>query len=221
MTNAERYAVTVRKVFVENDELWRATVRELPDVAEFAETREQAIELALDSIESLKEAADEEGRDFPEPIEDEDEFSGRVTLRMPKYIHRAVAQNALADGMSLNSYIVTTMTIDLAQRVRAVSTPTIAATVHAGQSVFPKFEVLAMAKARIQSGVDRVGYVPRQDNVITTTNTAFYIGAAQHMFLPNVYHVVDPEDVYPIYVHSEVRKGSSVADLLDMQRKVG
>jgi predicted HicB family RNase H-like nuclease len=220
MTNAERYAVTVRKVMVESEELWRATVRELPDVAEFAETREQAIELALDSIESLKEAADEEGRDFPEPIEDEDEFSGRVTLRMPKYIHRAVAQNALADGMSLNSYIVTTMTIGLAQRVRAVSVPTVGAMVHTRQSVIPKFEVLAMAKAGIQSGVVRVGFVPPKQSVIST-NTAFYIGTAHHMFVPNIYHVVDPEDVYPIYGSSVIRKGSSVADLLDTQRKVG
>jgi len=56
------------------------------------------------------------------PIEDDDEeYSGRVTLRMPPYLHRAVAENAQADDMSLNAYIVTTLSIDLAQRVHAVS----------------------------------------------------------------------------------------------------
>jgi predicted HicB family RNase H-like nuclease len=219
MTNAERYAVTVRKVVIENEELWRATVRELPDVAEFAETREQAIELALDSIESLKEAAVEEGRDFPEPIEDEEEFSGRVTLRMPKYLHRAVAQKALADDMSLNSYIVIVLGIDLAQRVRALSVPMVAATVKTGQSVHPKFEIAALDIVRLQEGLIRVGF--SQPNVYTTTNTAFYVGAAQQMCPPHVLKVVDLQDVHPIYEHGSFPMGTSIDSYLDMQRKVG
>ena len=106
MTDAERYAITVRKVLVDDQEMWRTTVRELPDLAEFAETREEAIELALDSIESLKASAAEDGRSFPEPIEEEEEYSGRVTLRMSKSMHRSAAQRADAEEVSLNSYIV-------------------------------------------------------------------------------------------------------------------
>jgi predicted HicB family RNase H-like nuclease len=106
MTDAERYAVTVRKVRIEDEELWRATVRELPDLAEFAETREEAMDLALDAIESLKASAAEEGRPFPEPLEDEEEYSGRVTLRMSKSLHRAAALRAMSEEVSLNSFIV-------------------------------------------------------------------------------------------------------------------
>jgi predicted RNase H-like HicB family nuclease len=106
MNDAERYAVTVRKVVVDDEELWRATVRELPDVAEFAATREEAMDLALDAIESLKKAAQEDGRPFPEPIDDEEEYSGRVTLRMSKSMHRATALRAIDEDVSLNSYIV-------------------------------------------------------------------------------------------------------------------
>jgi predicted RNase H-like HicB family nuclease len=123
MTDAERYAITVRKTIVEGEELWRATVRELPDLAEYAETRDEAIELALDAIGGLQSAAQEEGRAFPEPFEDEQEYSGRVTLRMPKSLHRAVALNALADDMSVNSYIVTTLAVTLSQYVRAAREP--------------------------------------------------------------------------------------------------
>ena len=219
MTNAERYAITVRKVVIENEELWRATVRELPDVAEFAETREKAIELALDSIESLKDAAFEEGRDFPEPSEDEEEFSGRVTLRMPKYLHRAVAHKALADDMSLNSYIVTVLGIDLAQRVRALSVPMPAATMQTGQSVHPKFATAVLDIVRLREGLVRVGFP--QQNVYTTTNTAFYVGPPQQMYLPRDLRVVDPQDVHPIYEQGSIPIGTSIDSYPDMQRRVG
>ncbi len=105
MTDAERYAIILRKVRVDDQDLWRATVRELPDVAEFAETREEVLDLALDTIESLQASAAEDGRPFPEPIEDEEEYSGRVTLRMSKSLHRVAALRADAEGVSLNSFI--------------------------------------------------------------------------------------------------------------------
>ncbi len=68
MTDAERYAVTLRKVRVDDRDLWRATVMELPDLAEFAETRDEALDLAFDTIRSLQASAAEDGRPFPEPI---------------------------------------------------------------------------------------------------------------------------------------------------------
>jgi predicted HicB family RNase H-like nuclease len=103
---AEHYSITVRRVSIEGEEFWRATVRELPDVAEFAETREEAIDLALDSIETLMQAAKEEGGEFPEPLEEEDEYSGRVTLRLPKSLHREIVAQAQLEDVSLNTYIV-------------------------------------------------------------------------------------------------------------------
>jgi predicted HicB family RNase H-like nuclease len=126
MTDAERYAISVRKVTVEDEDLWRATVRELPDVAEFSKTRETAIELALDTIASLKEDALAAAQPFPEPIEDEEEFSGRVTLRLPKSVHRAVVFQAEEEGVSLNSYVATCLTCSVSQRLRAA---------HAGASI--------------------------------------------------------------------------------------
>jgi len=116
MTDAERYAITVRRVLVEGEELWRATVKELPDLAEFAETRDEAFDLALDSIESLKAAALEDGRPFPGPSDDDEEYGGRVTLRMPKWIHRAAALRAVTEDVSLNWYIVTVLAAHLGER---------------------------------------------------------------------------------------------------------
>jgi predicted HicB family RNase H-like nuclease len=121
MTDGERYAVTLRKVRVDDAEMWRATVRELPDLAEFAETREEALDLALDAIESLRASAAEEGRTFPEPLEDEDEYSGRVTFRMSKSMHRAAAMRAMTEGVSLNSFIVECVALRTASSFSAQS----------------------------------------------------------------------------------------------------
>jgi predicted HicB family RNase H-like nuclease len=125
MKDAERYAITLRRVEIDGETLWRATVRELPDVAEFAETRERAFELALETIEGLKQAATEEGNSFPEPIEDDEEYSGRVTVRLPISLHRAVAQQAIDEGVSLNSYISLALTVSLAEYARRMFSPPI------------------------------------------------------------------------------------------------
>jgi predicted HicB family RNase H-like nuclease len=122
MTDPDRYGITVRKVRVDGEDLWRATVRELPDVAEFAATREEAVELARDAIEDLQASALEDGTPFPEPIEEEDEYSGRVTLRMSRSLHREVAGRADREGVSLNSYLVECIALRPSQYVSVAGT---------------------------------------------------------------------------------------------------
>lgn len=106
MIDPARYGISVRKTFLDGEWLYRASVAELPDVAEYGETWSEAYELALDTITSLAEVAHEEGREFPAPSNQEDEFSGRVTLRMPKGLHRRISEAADTEGISLNQYIV-------------------------------------------------------------------------------------------------------------------
>jgi predicted HicB family RNase H-like nuclease len=217
MMNAERYAVIVRKVLIEDEELWRATVQELPDVAEFAETREQAIDLALDAIESLERAAAEEGRDFPEPIQEEDEeFSGRVTLRMPKYLHRAVARKALADEMSLNSYIVTTLSVDLAQRVKKIAAPTVANfEAKSGPTLADFYAIATSTAARYRLGMaDLVEHA-----FVTSTNTSTYVVGGAQAALPQGVQILESQFVRPIYARGDFF--ASGAFMLNETRKVG
>ncbi len=47
----------------------------------------------------------EKGIQIPEP-EDEDEYSGRFVMRMPKYLHRELSFGAKRNKVSLNSYII-------------------------------------------------------------------------------------------------------------------
>lgn len=106
--NPNRYTITVKLVTLDEGEYFEAVVAELQDIVEYGETFDQAYSLAVDSIETLREAALEHGRSFPDPIPSKalNEFSGRVTLRMSKSLHARVSMLADQDVVSLNSWIV-------------------------------------------------------------------------------------------------------------------
>jgi predicted RNase H-like HicB family nuclease len=70
----ECYAVTIQLVADDKGgHHYRATVRELPHVAEHADTPQAAYDRALDTISVLRKAAQKEGRPFPNPIMEIDE----------------------------------------------------------------------------------------------------------------------------------------------------
>lgn len=106
MTDPESYSIAVKRVPVDGELLFRATVNELPHIAEYAETHAEAYELAVDAIRTLQETSRELGQHFPPPMEEETEFSGRVTLRMPRALHRQISTQADREGVSLNQYLV-------------------------------------------------------------------------------------------------------------------
>lgn len=47
----------------------------------------------------------DEGLDIPEPDPGIDEYSGRFLMRLPKFLHRQLAESAQANGVSLNKYV--------------------------------------------------------------------------------------------------------------------
>lgn len=109
MTGSE-YSITIRSVVVDGMNLFQAAIKELPDIAEYGETYAEAYELAVDSIKTTAEIFAEEGRAMPAPLRVEDDYSGRVTLRLPKSLHRRIALDAENEGVSLNQHIVGVLT---------------------------------------------------------------------------------------------------------------
>jgi predicted HicB family RNase H-like nuclease len=105
MFDPHAYTITVKKVRVDDEEQFRATVAEFPDVEEYADSYQEAYELAVDAIETLRSAYTEEARQFPAPIGDETEFSGRITLRIPRSVHRRAAAIAKQEDVSLNQWL--------------------------------------------------------------------------------------------------------------------
>lgn len=100
------YNINIRRDTFEGEVLFEARVKELPDLAEYVETYAEAYDLAVDTIETAAAAYSEQGRTFPEALVPADDFSGRVTLRLPRSLHRAVAAAAEDEGVSLNQHLV-------------------------------------------------------------------------------------------------------------------
>ena len=102
-------AITVRECEFEGEPLFEARVKELPDVREYAESAQEAYALAIDTIETAAAMFTESGRPSPLPAQPQDQYSGRVTLRLPKSLHRALANGAEEEGVSLNQHLVTAL----------------------------------------------------------------------------------------------------------------
>lgn len=108
--DAHAYNITVRRDCFDGETLFEARVKELPDLVEYGESFEEAYALAVDAIETTAAVFAEQGRPMPPPVEPAYEYSGRVTLRIPRSLHRALAEAAEAEGASLNQHLVNVLT---------------------------------------------------------------------------------------------------------------
>ena len=76
---------------------------ELPGCLTCADTLEEVIRNAADCKKEWLTAAMEDGIDIPEPVS-EDEYSGQFKLRIPKSLHKSLAEHSKAEGISMNQY---------------------------------------------------------------------------------------------------------------------
>lgn len=103
------YNITIRRDTFEGEVLFEARVKELPDLTEYGESYEEAYCLAVDTIETTAEIFAEKGRKFPDAMVPIDEFSGRVTLRLPRNLHRILTETSDTEGVSLNQHLVSVL----------------------------------------------------------------------------------------------------------------
>ena len=108
--DGQNYNITVRRGPFEGETLFEARVKELPDLIEYGETFEEAYNLAVDGIETTAAMLAEKGRVMPPPLIPVEDYSGRVTLRLPRSLHRALAEAAETEGVSLNQQLVAVLT---------------------------------------------------------------------------------------------------------------
>ena len=76
---------------------------ELPGCLTCADTMEEAVRNAEDCKREWLAAAIEDGTPIPEPMTDED-YSGQFKLRIPKSLHKSLAEHSKAEGISMNQY---------------------------------------------------------------------------------------------------------------------
>lgn len=78
---------------------------ELPGCITCGETMESAITNAQDAKKSWLQAALEEGIEIHEP-DSLEEYSGQFKLRIPRSLHRSLADHSKREGISMNQYCV-------------------------------------------------------------------------------------------------------------------
>lgn len=109
-----RYSIMVRKEHMDGEDLFVGRVSEFPDVEVFEDTYGDAYDALLEVINNLKEGYTQISKEMPEPLKVEDEYSGKMTLRMTKSLHAKVARKAMEEDVSvnmlINQYIVSGLT---------------------------------------------------------------------------------------------------------------
>ena len=101
------YPILIEKIYDEGELLFTASIKELPGLVVYGESLEEIYdEIELAKVDWI-EANLEWGREIKEPLTNSlEEYSGKVTLRLPKTLHRDVKERSDIEGVSLNQTIV-------------------------------------------------------------------------------------------------------------------
>lgn len=83
---------------------WFARVKELPGCMSQGDTVDEAVANIQEAMQLWLEVSLDHGDPIPEPRSDQ-EYSGKFVVRVPRSLHRALAEAANQDGVSLNQYI--------------------------------------------------------------------------------------------------------------------
>lgn len=86
-------------------------IPDLPGCISQGETREEALVMIEDAKKAWLQVAMDLGREIPEPAQEEEIYSGKFVLRLPKSLHRDLAKKAKEENVSLNhlaTYILST-----------------------------------------------------------------------------------------------------------------
>ena len=76
---------------------------DLPGCITVGDTIDEVVANIIDAKKAWIEAELEEGRTIPEP-KDISDYSGQFKLRLPKSLHRILAENSKREGISMNQY---------------------------------------------------------------------------------------------------------------------
>jgi len=84
---------------------WVIEYPDLPGCITVADTADEIMPMAEDVRRLWITTAFEDGDEIPLPTYPE-EYSGKFNLRLPKSLHRKLAESAEQEGVSLNQYVV-------------------------------------------------------------------------------------------------------------------
>lgn len=103
---------TYSVVWSDDDNEYIGLCREFPSISAFGETHEQALANIKEEIAYILSWMEEEGEQIPLPVKDID-YSGRLLLRLPKRLHKELAQQAKLNDVSINQFIMNVLSENL------------------------------------------------------------------------------------------------------------
>lgn len=83
---------------------WFIRVKELPGCMSHGDTAEEAVAMIREAMEGWLLVSLNRGDQIPEP-EIPDDFSGKFVVRIPRSLHRKLAEQADRDEVSLNAFV--------------------------------------------------------------------------------------------------------------------
>lgn len=117
MTKREKPLETMRKYAIEvfwsdKDEGYIAVIPDLAGCSALGKTEGEAIFEARDAMQAWLKAAKSAKRLIPEPSRrgDDESYSGKFLMRVPKRLHAEMARAAKSQGVSLNQYVLYLLT---------------------------------------------------------------------------------------------------------------
>jgi predicted RNase H-like HicB family nuclease len=81
-----------------------AEIEDLPGCISEGETSDEALERVENARQAWIEVAYEDGQEIPLPRNDQ-EYSGKFIVRIPRYLHRRLAELSTREGVSLNQMV--------------------------------------------------------------------------------------------------------------------
>lgn len=96
------YTKIIREINDESGHYYYGRYLELDGCQSTADTLEELDESLKEALEGYLELRLENGMPIPKPMSDD--YSGKFVLRIPKSLHRRLAEEATLEGVSLNQY---------------------------------------------------------------------------------------------------------------------
>jgi predicted RNase H-like HicB family nuclease len=98
------YPITIAKDVEQDAAYYIAELPDLPGCGAHGKTVEEALKSLEEAKELWIETSLEKGMEIPEPVSDE-EFSGKILLRIPPTLHMKLTVKAKKEELSLNQFI--------------------------------------------------------------------------------------------------------------------
>lgn len=83
---------------------WFVRVKELPGCMSQGDSADEALAMIREAMQGWLTVALEQHMTIPEP-QNAEKFSGKFVVRLPRSLHRDLAQRAQEEGVSLNQYV--------------------------------------------------------------------------------------------------------------------